>query len=143
MKEKSDVTSIAKRLLFCSIPLFMLTACCKGSIDTPQDTKYLEEFHLVNFASQEQTLKEGEMTLYVDYSTCNLLGQNSQFFQDVAAAFYLVSTQIFWCDGIVLGPDISFEQLLQCPTDHRTSLLDKAFCLISQQSLRTGSGQTL
>lgn len=99
MKEKSDVTSIAKRLLFCSIPLFMLTACCKGSIDTPQDTKYLEEFHLVNFASQEQTLKEGEMTLYVDYSTCNLLGQNSQFFQDVAASLIDKTTSYYSIKG--------------------------------------------
>lgn len=64
-------------------------------------------------------------------------------FQNVAAAIYLVGTQIFWCDGNVLGPDIIFEQLLQCPIDHVTSLTDKTFCLISQQSLRTGSGQML
>ena len=98
MKIKSGLTSIAKCLLSCSIPLFMLTACCK-SIDTPQDTKHLEEFHLVNFASQEQLLKEGEMALYIDYSTCNRLGQNSQFFQNVAASLVDKTTSYYSIKG--------------------------------------------
>lgn len=84
--------------VFCSITLFTITAC-KGSVDTPQDTKYLEEFHLTNFASQEKTLKEGEMALYIDYSTCNQLGQNSQFFQNVTASLVDKTTSYYSIKG--------------------------------------------
>lgn len=53
---------------------------------TPDDTKYLQEFHLVNFEPNEKFLQESKLNLFVDYSTCNYLGQNSQFFQDVEAS---------------------------------------------------------
>lgn len=53
---------------------------------TPDDTKYLQEFHLVNFEPNEKLLQENKLNLFVDYSTCNYLGQNSQFFQDVEAS---------------------------------------------------------
>lgn len=69
----------------CCISIFMLSSCRK-EIVTPDDTKYLQEFHLVNFEPNERFLQEGKLSLYVDYSTCNKLGQNSQFFQDVAAS---------------------------------------------------------
>lgn len=59
---------------------------CGGGVTTPADTKYLEEFHLVNFEPQEKFLQDGALNLYVDYSTCNKLGQNSQFFQEIAAS---------------------------------------------------------
>lgn len=53
---------------------------CKSGQETPVDTKYLKEFHLENFEPQEKYLQEGNLNLYVDYSTCNQLGQNSPFF---------------------------------------------------------------
>lgn len=65
--------------------LFFLNSCSTGVL-TPEDTKYLEEFHLVNFEPQEKPLREDELNLFVDYSTCNVLGQNSQFFQEIAAS---------------------------------------------------------
>ena len=65
--------------------LISLTTC-GGGVPTPGDTKYLEEFHLVNFEPQEKYLQDGALNLYVDYSTCNRLGQNSQFFQEIAAS---------------------------------------------------------
>ena len=65
--------------------LISLTSC-GGGVPTPGDTKYLEEFHLVNFEPQEKYLQDGALNLYVDYSTCNRLGQNSQFFQEIAAS---------------------------------------------------------
>lgn len=65
--------------------LISLTTC-GGGVPTPGDTKYLEEFHLVNFEPQEKYLQDGKLNLYVDYSTCNKLGQNSQFFQEIAAS---------------------------------------------------------
>lgn len=63
-----------------------LFTSCNKSVMTPNDTKYLQEFHLVNFESNEKFLQENKLNLFVDYSTCNYLGQNSQFFQDVEAS---------------------------------------------------------
>lgn len=63
-----------------------LFTSCNKSVMTPDDTKYLQEFHLVNFEPNEKFLQENKLNLFVDYSTCNYLGQNSQFFQDVEAS---------------------------------------------------------
>lgn len=98
MNARSVLISILGYSFLCSITLFIITACKRG-IDTPQDTKFLEEFHLTNFASQEQILKEGEMALYIDYSTCNLLGQNSQFFQNVTASLVDKTTSYYSIKG--------------------------------------------
>lgn len=75
--------SIAISALF--LGLISLNSCSSG-VPTPEDAKYLEEFHLVNFEPQEKYLQEGILNLFVDYSTCNKLGQNSQFFQEIAAS---------------------------------------------------------
>ena len=81
----------------CSVTLFV--TCKGGGEDTPQDTRFLEEFHLKNFASQDHVLKEGQMALYIDYSTCNQLGQNSQFFQEVTASLVNKTTSFFSIKG--------------------------------------------
>lgn len=69
----------------CCLNIFLL-ASCNNYVATPNDTKYLKEFHLVNFEPNEKFLQENKLNLFVDYSTCNMLGQNSQFFQDIAAS---------------------------------------------------------
>lgn len=85
--------------------LFFLNSCSTGVL-TPEDTKYLEEFHLVNFEPQEKPLREDELNLFVDYSTCNVLGQNSQFFQEIAAS--LVSkTSVYYS---IKGSEIQKEE---------------------------------
>ena len=69
----------------CCLNVFLFTSCNK-EVTTPDDTKYLQEFHLVNFEPNERLLQDDKLNLFVDYSTCNALGQNSPFFQDVAAS---------------------------------------------------------
>lgn len=86
-----------------SVSLFV---SCKDSISTPEDTKYLEEFHLVNFEPSEKYLQEGKLNLYVDYSTCNRLGQNSQFFQEIAASLVNKTSAYF----SIKGKDIQQEE---------------------------------
>lgn len=71
--------------ILCCLSIFLLASCNKD-ITTPDDTKYLEEFHLANFEPNEKYLQENKLNLFVDYSTCNYLGQNSQFFQDIEAS---------------------------------------------------------
>lgn len=86
-----------------SVSLFV---SCKDTISTPEDTKYLEEFHLVNFEPSEKYLQEGKLNLYVDYSTCNRLGQNSQFFQEIAASLVNKTSAYF----SIKGKDIQQEE---------------------------------
>lgn len=82
-----------------------LSSCCDG-VTTPEDTKYLEEFHLVNFEPQDKYLQDGKLNLYVDYSTCNKLGQNSQFFQEIAASL-VNKTSAYYS---IKGSDIKQEE---------------------------------
>ena len=77
---KSTATCIAMSALIFSF------VSCNDTTPTPNDTKYLQEFHLANFEPSEKYLQEGKLNLYIDYSTCNKLGQNSQFFQEIAAS---------------------------------------------------------
>lgn len=72
-------------LIVAFLTIVMLGSCEK-LIQTPNDTKYLKDFHLMNFESQDECLQDGSLNLFVDYSTCNKLGQNSEFFQEVAAS---------------------------------------------------------
>lgn len=82
-KHLKALTGMTLGVAFCGL---VSLSSCRGGVPTPEDTKYLEEFHLVNFEPQEKYLKEGSLNLFVDYSTCNKLGQNSQFFQEIAAS---------------------------------------------------------
>lgn len=76
-----------------------LFTSCNKSVMTPDDTKYLQEFHLVNFEPNEKFLQENKLYLFVDYSTCNYLGQNSQFFQDVEASLVNKTSSYFSIKG--------------------------------------------
>lgn len=77
----------------------LLFTSCNKSVMTPDDTKYLQEFHLVNFEPNEKLLQENKLNLFVDYSTCNYLGQNSQFFQDVEASLVNKTSSYFSIKG--------------------------------------------
>lgn len=95
MKKTLSCFSIS---ILCCLNIFLLASCNKN-ITTPGDTKYLEEFHLVNFEPNEKILQENKLNLFVDYSTCNYLGQNSQFFQDVEASLVNKTSSYFSIKG--------------------------------------------
>lgn len=84
-------------MLLCPFVFFLPS--CKSQIQTPEDTKYLEDFHLVNFEPQEKFLAENELNLFVDYSTCNKLGQNSQFFQAIGESLVNKTTAYYSIKG--------------------------------------------
>ena len=80
----------------------IIVACfysCSHSVNTPNDTKFLQEFHLTNFAQHDKMLKEGQLNLFVDYSTCCARGQNSSFFQDVSASLVNKTTDYYAIQG--------------------------------------------
>jgi hypothetical protein len=81
-----------------ALGIIMSLSSCKKE-QTPDDIKHLEEFHIINFAEQEKDLKENQLKLYVDYSTCNMLGQNSSFFQEIAASLVTKTTEYYSIKG--------------------------------------------
>ena len=84
--------------IFCCLSIFLLASCNKD-ITTPDDTKYLAEFHLANFEPNEKYLQENKLNLFVDYSICNYLGQNSQFFQDIEASLVNMASAYYSIKG--------------------------------------------
>lgn len=84
-----------------ALGIIMSLSSCKKE-QTPDDIKHLEEFHIINFAEQEKDLKENQLKLYVDYSTCNMLGQNSSFFQEIAASLVTKTTEYYSIKGDVI-----------------------------------------
>lgn len=86
--------------VFAALSLVALSfSSCSDSQVTPSDTKYLEQFHRVNFEQPDKPLAENKLNLYVDYSTCCAMGQNSQFFQDVAASLVNRTTAYYSIKG--------------------------------------------
>lgn len=60
----------------------MICSCSCGKIETPNDVKYLSEYQVINFESNENGLTSDNLSLYVDYSTCMAQAlKTSPFFQ--------------------------------------------------------------
>lgn len=75
--------------LFMVLILFAMIAItgCSHKIATPDDTKYIKDFHDKYCVQKSNALKEGNLALYVDYSTCIALGQSSPFYQALVPSF--------------------------------------------------------
>lgn len=96
MKNKAHT----KQIVFGAfISLTMLLSGCFGGVQTPQDTKYLADFHLDNFEQSDKLLESQSLALYVDYSTCTMLGQNSPFFQSLEPTFTQLATKYYSIKG--------------------------------------------
>ena len=68
----------------CVVCAVSFTSCCSDYVSTDDGGKFFEyipEFHYTYFSSGVNAIKSGNLSLYVDYSTCNVLGQNSPFYQ--------------------------------------------------------------
>lgn len=100
MKRQSILSTSYMTVIAVGILVFF-SSCCKKE-QTPKDIKHLEEFHILNFAEQEKKLQESQLKLYVDYSTCNMLGQNSPFFQEIAASLVTKTTEYYSIKGNVI-----------------------------------------
>ena len=96
---------------FCAFALglviSLMCGCNNGKIETPEDSKYLKDFHVDNFDQSESLLKMDDLALYVDYSTCTKLGQNAAFFQEIEQSF-VTKTKHYWS---IKGASITEEDL--------------------------------
>lgn len=95
----------AKTFSMFFIALFIVS--CHSGIPTPVDTKHISAFHETNFATSDKQLVEG-LALYVDYSTCNKLGQHSPFFQALEPTFTHLTTEYYSIKGSnIIKEDLS------------------------------------
>lgn len=61
--------------------------------------QYLPEFHYTYFSKGIDAIKPNELSLYVDYSTCNVLGQNSAFYQALVPSWVAASKRYYSIKG--------------------------------------------
>lgn len=90
--------------------LLVMSVClcsCGGGVQTPEDAEQLESFHRTYFEQKDGPLADGQLNLYVDYSTCCALGQNSQFFQDVTASLVNRTTAYYSIKGSEIAKEES------------------------------------
>ena len=79
--------TICGKIVLGLIGLSVLTSCkwlFGDHIPTDDGDKFFEyvpEFHYTYFSNGVDAIKSGNLSLYVDYSTCNVLRQNSPFYQ--------------------------------------------------------------
>lgn len=75
-------------------------------VPTAMDTKFIKEFHEINFLTPDDMLEEDNLSLYVDNSSCITLGQNSPFYQSLVPSF-VDATKTYYS---IKGSDIVKEE---------------------------------
>ena len=77
--------TICSKVFLGLLGLSVLTSCDSCSYVKTDDGgnyfQYIPEFHYTYFSNGIDAIKANDLSLFVDYSTCNVLGQNSPFYQ--------------------------------------------------------------
>ena len=98
---------------FASISSFVLSSVvtlgimcsCKDYVTTTATEKYvdnLEKFHSAYFMKGINSIKCDNLALYVDYSTCTAMGQNSPFFQALIPCWVNAAKDYYSIKGSVI-----------------------------------------
>lgn len=77
MKKQENLKFMA--LTFCALAIVVQFSCTGDKTDTTYLESYINEFFTQD--NSHQTLQSNSLCLYVDYSTCIALGQQSPFYQ--------------------------------------------------------------
>lgn len=100
------MNKLVKPILFSMVGATIMFSCSDDY--SALDTKHIGEFHQKFFEKgQKNTLKENDLALYVDYSTCITMGQHSKFFQHLRGVF-ASNTKHYYS---IKGSDIKEEKL--------------------------------
>ena len=92
----------------CLSSLGLLSSCCTDRISTDDYGMYLtciEEFHYANFFKGINAIESGNLSLYVDYSTCNVLGQNSAFYQELVPSWVAAARNYYSIKGAEIAKE--------------------------------------
>ena len=87
---------------------FGLLSSCSDHIPTDDGGKYstyIEEFHYANFFKGIDAIDSGNLSLYVDYSTCNVLGQNSAFYQALVPSWVAAARSYYSIKGAEIAKE--------------------------------------
>lgn len=96
MKSTAKIASIgAAAVALIVVAIVIWNIIHKGGEPTAPDTKYLEEYHKLTTASEINNLKENDMALFVDYSTCIARGMDSPFYQKMVSPL-TAATREYW-----------------------------------------------
>ena len=97
---------LRKTWLFGFLMIGILSSCCGGKITTTTNDSYLPEFHQQCSSKSIDLLEADNLQLFVDYSTCNVLGQHSSFYQALVPSL-TSATKAFYS---IKGNDIAKEE---------------------------------
>lgn len=89
-----------KILALASLVVVLLSVeSCDNNIDTAPDAKYIPKFHDFYFSKGIHEIKGDDLALYVDYSTCIAMGQNSSFFQALVPSWTDATEEYYSIEG--------------------------------------------
>ena len=100
--EKSLIGKTALGIVAACLVGFGVLSSCSNHIPTDDGGKYstyIEEFHYANFFKGIDAMESRNLSLYVDYSTCNVLGQNSAFYQALVPSWVDATHHYFSIKG--------------------------------------------
>lgn len=103
----SFVKNIVGRVVIYAFGFGLLTSC-SDHIPTDDQEKYFQyipEFHYTYFSPGIDAIKSNELSLYVDYSTCNILGQNSPFYQALIPSWVEATRHYYSIKGDVIAEE--------------------------------------
>lgn len=89
-------------LIGVSLAFFALFSSCGSSISTEDYGKffnYVPEFHFTYFSEGIDAINEDDLSLYVDNSTCNVLGQHSAFYQALVPSWVAATKHYYSIKG--------------------------------------------
>lgn len=84
--------------------LFLVSSCKK--VTTPPDTKYISDFHNLNYIKSVDLLEENNLSLYVDYSTCIAIGQHSPFYRKLVPSFVDAAKNYYSIKGDTIKKEV-------------------------------------
>ena len=76
-----------------------LQSCGPSKIDTPATANHLSEFHDKYYGAEVDAIENNALALYVDYSTCIAMGQNSPFFKEMLPSISNATKSYFSIEG--------------------------------------------
>ena len=78
--------------------LVEMNSCC-SKIPTASDVKYIPDFDQTYFNKGINEIAQDQLSLYVDYSKCISLGQNSPFFQALVPSWTNATREYYSIEG--------------------------------------------
>lgn len=111
MKKTLTLSSLAGAIIV--IVCSYLFTSCGGTMQTyggDNYFKYIPEFHYTYFSKGVDEIKPDELALYVDYSTCNVLGQHSAFYQALVPSWAHAAKKYYSIKGDEIENELDEEE---------------------------------